>query len=369
MKQVTGRDMDAIPKDAHLVRPLMEWAAREPDRVLAAYRDGDRFVDVTAAQLFERCRALAKGLIASGLEPGGRVALMSHTRLEWMLVDYAILAAGGVTVPIYETSSAEQVQWVVGDSEAGMLIVETPSMCELYESVAPDLLACREVLVIDDGGLEDLVRRGEAVSDSQLDGRIASISTDDLATIIYTSGTTGRPKGCALTHGNLRVNVLQNLDALGPMLQADEVGLQFLPLAHTLAKIITLVGMEWGVKGAFATDIASLQEEMAMVRPTMVVAVPRIFEKVFNGAEQKAHSEGHGATFDKAAEVAITWSRDHGLGGLHPIVDAEHALFDRLVYRKVHEVFGGRLRFAFSGGGPLGERLGDALCQPPCRDA
>ena len=354
---VAGPPMDPIPRNAHLLRPLMDWAGREPDHIGAAYRDGDRFVDVTAADLYQRCRALAKGFVASGLQPGDRVALMSHTRLEWVLVDYAILAAGGVTVPIYETSSAEQIRWVVSDSGAKVLVVETPGMRELHESVAPALLACQEVVTIDDGGLEELRRRGESVADASLDDRIESITTDDLATIVYTSGTTGRPKGCSLTHGNLRTNVWQTLDALRPMLQADEVGLQFLPLAHSLAKIITLVGVEWGMKGAFATDLAHLPEEMAMVRPTMVAAVPRIFEKVFNSARQKAQSEGHGTVFDKAAGVAIEWSREHGRGGIHPITGAEHALFDRLVYRKVHDVFGGRLRLAFSGGGPLGERL------------
>ncbi len=357
MNEYAGPSMDPIPKDAHLLRPLVDWATREPERPLAAYRDGDRFVDVSAADAYRRVRAIAKGLIAGGLERGDRVALMSRSRLEWVLLDYGILAAGGVTVPIYETSSAEQIQWVVGDSGSVVAVLETPAMRELYETVSAPLTGCREVLVIDDGGIEDLVARGTSVTDSALDERIAAITTDDLATIIYTSGTTGRPKGCVLTHGNLRTNVWQNLDALRPMLQPDEVGLQFLPMAHSLAKIIALVGIEWGVKGAFNTDLGHLPEEMAMVRPTMVVAVPRIFEKVFNGAQQKAHAEGHGAVFDKAAEVAIDWSRTHGMGHLHPITTVEHALFDRLVYGKVREVFGGRLRFAFSGGGPLGERL------------
>ena len=296
-------------------------------------------------------------MVASGLEPGGRVALMSRTRLEWLLLDYAILASGGVTVPIYETSSAEQMQWIVHDGDVRVLVVETPAMRELYEGAAGREDGRPEVLVIDAGALDELARRGEVVADSTLDERIHSLGAANVATIIYTSGTTGRPKGCVLTHGNLRVNVWQTVDAIGSMLQPDEVSLLFLPLAHVLTKIITLVGVEWGTKGAFATDMGALLEEFAMVQPTMIAAVPRIFEKVFNGAQQKAHAEGHGAIFDKAADVAVQWSRHHGDHVPHPLTSAEHVLFDRLVYKQVEAAFGGRLRFAFSGGGPLGERL------------
>ena len=245
----TGPAMEPIPKDAHLLQPVMTWAASEPDRALAAYREGDRFVEVTAHELYQRCRALAKGFLAAGLQPGERVALMSSTRLEWVIVDYAVLAAGGVTVPIYDTSSAEQVQWIVGDSEARLLVVETPAMRQIYDTLAPQLPDCREAVVIDEGGLDDLVRRGESVDDATLDARIAAITTEDVATIIYTSGTTGRPKGCVLTHGNLRTNVWQNLDAIRSMLGPDEVGLLFLPLAHSLAKIITLVAIGVGHEG------------------------------------------------------------------------------------------------------------------------
>ena len=216
---------------------------------------------------------------------------------------------------------------------------------------------CPEILVIDDGALDELARRGEAVPDSILDERIHALKAANLATIIYTSGTTGRPKGCALTHGNLRANVWQTIDAIEGMLQPDEVSLVFLPLAHVLAKIITLVGVERGIKGAFASDMDALLEEFAMVQPTMIAAVPRVFEKVFNGAQQKAQGEGHGTIFDKAADIAVQWSLHHGGHVPHPLTLAEHALFDRLVYKKVEAAFGGRLRFAFSGGGPLGERL------------
>ena len=279
------------------------------------------------------------------------------TRLDWLLLDYAILACGGVTVPIYETSSAEQMQWIVRDADVQIIVVESPAMRKLYEDALTSSDERVEVLVIDDGALGELSCRGEAVADSTLDARIDSLRAANVATIIYTSGTTGSPKGCVLTHGNLRVNVWQTIDAIGSMLQPDEVSFLFLPLAHVLAKIVTLVGVEWGTKGAFNSDMGALLEEFDMVKPTMIAAVPRIFEKVFNGAQQKAHAEGHGAIFDKAVEVAVQWSRQHGGHVRHPITSAEHALFDQLVYKKVEAAFGGRLRFAFSGGGPLGERL------------
>jgi long-chain acyl-CoA synthetase len=357
MREASGLPMEPLPVTAHLLQPLIERAAGDPSRPVAAYRDGDRFVEVTASDLFERVRGLAKGVIACGVEEGDRVALMAHTRLEWLLLDYAILAAGGVTVPIYETSSAEQMQWILSDSEAVAAVVETTEMAVMLAGIADDAPNCRTSFVIDEGGLVELARCGESVGDAVLDRRIARLTTDQLATIVYTSGTTGRPKGCAMTHGNLRTNVLQNLDAVRPMLEPEEVSLVFLPLAHTLQKIIALVGMEWGITMAFATDIAHLQEEMAMVRPTMLVAVPRVFEKVFNGAQHRAHAEGHGGVFDKAVDVAIRWSENDTSGAHHPLTAIEHAALERLVYRKLQAVFGGRMRFAVSGGGPLGERL------------
>jgi long-chain acyl-CoA synthetase len=357
MREARGPEMEPLPRTAHLLEPLVERADRDPDWAVAAYRDHDHYVDVTAGEFYDRVRRLAKGLIAYGVQPGERVALMSHTRLEWLLIDYAILAAGAVTVPAYESSSSEQLQWIISDSEAVAIVVETPEMAKIYASIADDTPTCSTHFVIDEGGLDELAHRGETVRDALLDQRIAGLSTDHLATIVYTSGTTGRPKGCALTHGNLRTNALQNLDAVRSMLEPEEVSLVFLPLAHALTKIIALVGAEWGIKMAFGTDIAHLQEELALVRPTMVVGVPRVFEKVFNAAQHKAHAEGHGAIFDKSVDVAIRWSEDHAAGGHHPITGLEHAALDRLVYRKLQAVFGGRMRFAVSGGGPLGARL------------
>ena len=357
LRSATGPDLAPLPAGAHLLEPVMRWADREPTRPVASFRQGDAFVDVTAEDFYGRVRALAKGLVASGVGPGDRVVILSHTRLEWLLVDYAILAAGAVTVPIYETSSSEQVQWILSDSGAVLAVVETPAMRSTYDEVHAHASACREALVIDEGGLDELVARGRDVDDAMLDERIAGITADRLATIVYTSGTTGRPKGCMQTHRNLRTNVTQNLDAVQSMLGQDEVTLLFLPLAHTLTKIIALVCTEWGAKLAFATDLGHLPEELPMAQPTLLVAVPRVFEKVFNRAQHKATAEGHGKIFAKAEEVAIRWSEGHASGRLQPVTSAEHALFEPLVYRKLQAAFGGRLRFAFSGGGPLGERL------------
>lgn len=321
----TGPDMAPLPHDAHLLQPLIERAASDPNRPVAAYREGERFVDVTAEELLSRVRRLAKGLIASGVEEGDRVALMSATRLEWLLVDYAIIAAGAVTVPAYETSSAEQLQWILSDSEAVAVIVETPEMAAMHASIGADAHA--SAFVIDDGGLEVLALLGATVDDAALDDRIARLTTDRLATVVYTSGTTGRPKGSRITHGNLRTNVHQNLDAVRSMLGPDEVGLLFLPLAHTLTKMIALVGVEWGIKLAFATGIANLQEELAMVRPTMVVAVPRVFEKIYDSAQHTAHASGRGRVFDKAVDVAIRWSEGRTTGRRQPVTSVVHAVF------------------------------------------
>jgi long-chain acyl-CoA synthetase len=355
--EVAGPPMAALAPDAHLLRPLLDRLTTDPGAVLASQREGTRFVDVTVSEGMNTIRELAKGLVACGVAPGDRVALMSHTRLEWMLIDQAILAAGAVTVPIYDTSSAEQIRWIIADSEAVIAIVETDAMAEVVDTLRGDLPTCREVFVIDADGLAELGSRGATVDDATIDRRIAELDIDSIATIIYTSGTTGRPKGCVLTHGNLRANVAQALDALGPEIRPGDTGLLFLPLAHALTKGNALFDVEAGVEIGFASDIAHLVEELQMYRPTTMAAVPRIFEKVYNTASHKAHHDRKGPIFDRAADVAIRWSREKSAGRVRPWTAAEHLVFDRLVYGKLRHAFGGRLRLCFSGGGPLGERL------------
>ena len=359
--ETTGPPIEGIELGDNLLQPLQRLLDRDPDLVLAMTRRGDEFVDWTVKQTAAQARAVAKGLLACGVEPGDRVAIMAHTRYEWLIVDTAIVSAGAVTVPIYETSSAEQLAWILSDSGAVVAIVETDEMLALYESVREETSACRHVFTIDaaEGAadLDQLELLGADVPDAQLDERIAAVGPDDLATIIYTSGTTGRPKGCVLTHGNLRSNVAQSVDAIGSEIRPDDRGLLFLPLAHSLTKGNVLFGLEKGMRAGFATDIAHLPEELAMVRPTVIAAVPRIFEKIYNSAHHQAHSTRAGPIFDRAVSVAIRWSRERHAGRVRAWTELEHRLFDRLVYGKLRTAMGGEMRLVFSGGGPLGARL------------
>jgi long-chain acyl-CoA synthetase len=357
MQEYTAPGEKPLPPDATLLQPLLEHARATPAKPLLAYRQGDRFIDVSAQEFAETVERLARGLIALGVQPGDRVAIMSATRIEWTYADYAILAAGATTVPIYDTSSAEQVEWIMSDSGAVAAFFENKQLKAVHDEVADRTPACKHVFVFEDGGLEELAARGNDVDAAAVQERIAATTTDDLATIIYTSGTTGRPKGCMLTHGNLRWDILQAKDMLAEVLTPDDQQLLFLPLAHSFAKILMLASLERGVKVGFATSPQHLVEEMPIFQPTYIAAVPRIFEKVFNGAQQKAHGEGKGKIFDKAADVAIAWSEAQQAGGAGLGLKLQHAVFDKLVYGKLRAVFGGRLAAASSGGGPLGARL------------
>jgi len=359
--EVSGPPFIGVAADANLLQPLQRLAEHDGDRVIALTREGDRFVDWTAEQIADRVRAVAKGLVASGVEPGDRVALMSHTRLEWMIVDLAVMTAGAVTVPVYETSSAEQLAWILEDSGAVVSVVETAEMLALYHDVHEQASACRDVFTIEtvDGApdLDGLEALGSDVDDVDIDRRSAALGAQDAATVIYTSGTTGRPKGCVLTHGNLCANVAQTVDALGSEIRPDDVGLLFLPLAHSLTKGNLLFSLEMGVRIGFATGVPQLPEELGMVRATVIAAVPRIFEKVYNTAQHTAHATRKGLIFDRAESVAVRWSKENHRGQVKPWTALEHAVFERLVYGKLRHALGGGMRLAFSGGGPLGERL------------
>jgi long-chain acyl-CoA synthetase len=319
---------------------------------------GDGWQPLTARQVEEEIRATAKGLVAAGIAIGDRVAIMARTRYEWTILDFAIWYAGGCVVPIYETSSAEQVDWILNDSASVGLIVETPTHKELVNSVLPS--HTKHVWVMTDDVLSTLRKAGAQISDDEIDRRRNALVPDTLATLIYTSGTTGRPKGVQLTHGNFLAecgNVVEGASDL--FLKPGGSTLLFLPVAHVFGRMVEIGAIHAGLHLAHCSDpVGRLQPDLASFKPTFVLAVPRIFEKIYNGAEAKADAAGKGKIFRKAAEVAIAYSEAKDKRGFNPLLTLKHGLFDKLVYSKIRTAVGGKVEAAISGGAPLGARLG-----------
>jgi long-chain acyl-CoA synthetase len=356
-----------IGDEESLVDAVYDNAAAHADTVSYRRRDADgSWSSVTAAQFAEQVTAVARGLIAAGIGAGDRVALLSRTRFEWTLFDYAILAVGGVTVPIYETSSAEQVDWILNDSAAVAVVVESAKHRATVESVSDDVASLRRIWQIDPpegspggpGAVEELVQLGAETPVSEVEQRRAATRSDDLATLIYTSGTTGRPKGCELTHANLLSEVKTVIGMLPELLTAQGSVLLFLPLAHVFGKAIQCGALASRTTIAHTADTKDLLPDLQAFKPTFLLAVPRVFEKVYNSARQRAHDDGKGKIFDAAAETAVDWSRARDSGGPALGLRLKHALFDRLVYTKLRAAVGGQVVAAVSGSAPLGERLG-----------
>jgi len=352
-----------IPATANLASAVFRRAAEQPRAVMLRRPDpSGNWQDVTASQFSGEVVAVAKGLVAAGIDVGDRVALMSGTRYEWTLIDYAIWTAGGVTVPVYETSSAEQAEWILSDSGARACFAETAGYEDMISGFRDRLPALSQVWRIDPGAALDALRAaGADIGDDVIAERTAAVKASDLATVIYTSGTTGRPKGCELTHQNLLADVRNAFH--GPLAIVaeftDASTLLFLPLAHVFARIIEVGCIEGGIVLGHCGDLTALLPALASFRPTFILAVPRVFEKVFNSAEQKAVSERKGPIFGRAAQVAIAYSRAlDAPGGPAFGLRAQHALFDRLVYGKLRAALGGRTQYAVSGGAALSERLG-----------
>jgi long-chain acyl-CoA synthetase len=349
-----------IPDDAGLADAVFSRAAADPDEVMLRRRTPDgSWQDVTAGQFRGEVSAVAKGLIAAGLQPGDRVAVMSHTRYEWTLADYAIWAAGAVSVPVYETSSAEQVEWILGDSGASAAIAEEDSHAQIIASVRDRLRNLGPVWRI--SALDEVAATGADITDDQLRQHRVSRRASDLATIVYTSGTTGRPKGCELTHRNLLAAVRNAVHAALPEVfeMSDASTLLFMPLAHVFARIVEIGCVEAGAVLGHWDDAGTVADGLREFRPTFLLAVPRVFEKVYNTAvQQAAASSATGKIFAAAASTAVAYSQglDKGRPGI--ALQIRHAVFDRLVYAKLRAAVGGRVRYAVSGGAPLGERLG-----------
>ncbi|MGV0835354.1 AMP-dependent synthetase/ligase [Mycolicibacterium thermoresistibile] len=345
----------------NIVSAVFDHERDDPHHVIFQRQGDGGWSDVTCAQAAEQIRSVALGLIAEGVQPGDRVVLMSATRYEWVILDYAILAVGALTVPIFETSSAEQVRWVLQDSGAVLAVVETDVHGQLVKSVTDDAPDLRKTLLIDGSGpaaIDELTEAGAAVDRGELDTRLADIRSADPATLIYTSGTTGRPKGCVLTHANLVHEVRADRECFPTLLDKGQRMLTFLPLAHVLARAIAMAAFHSKVTQGFTADLANLVPLFGEFKPTAVVSVPRVFEKVYNTAELNAQEGGKGAIFARAAQTAIEWSKAQDSGGPGLWLRAQHALFDRLVYGKLRAALGGECRAAISGGAPLGARLG-----------
>jgi len=347
-----------LDTNACLLDAVAAHAADSPDAVVFTRRVEGGWESVTAREFAVEVRALAAGLVARGVQAGDRVALMSRTRYEWTLCDYAIWTAGAVTVPVYETSSAEQVQWNLVDSGAVVAILESPAHRATYDEVAGRLPAVRHVIEIDAGGLVELAAAGHPVDDAVLTERRATLGPDSLATIIYTSGTTGRPKGCELTHANLLGTGRSASTVLPELFNTAGSTLLFLPLAHVFARLIQVACVETRVRMGHSADIKNLLADFQSFQPTFILSVPRVFEKVYNTARQRAHSEGKGKIFDAAEKVAIAYSEAVGAGRVALPLRLQHTLFDRLVYGKLRAALGGQVAWAVSGGAPLGARLG-----------
>jgi long-chain acyl-CoA synthetase len=348
-----------LAQDANLTDGVFGNASDYPDHVIFERKVDGAWQPVAAKTFAEEVKAVAAGLIASGVQAGDRVALMSSTRYEWTLIDYSIWTAGAVTVPIYETSSSEQVEWILSDSGAVALFYETDAHKASYDEISSKVGAVKNVWQIDESSLDPIIAAGRGVAEDDIEQRRRTLTLESLATIIYTSGTTGRPKGCELSHRNFLFDARSTTEGLDELFGPDQSTLLFLPLAHVFARIIQVGCVQNRVRMGHTADIKNLLGDFAAFKPTFILSVPRVFEKVYNQSKQKAHADGKGAIFDLAERTAIAYSESLDGSPLRRIaLEAPHRVFDALVYSKLRAALGGRVQAAISGGAPLGARLG-----------
>ena len=343
---------------ANCTQLLLDRVAQTPNDALFAVPEGETWRDVSSLEFYEQVFSLAKGFVAAGIKPGDRVGLMCRTRYEWTLIDFAMWFAGGVLVPIYETSAPDQIQWIVSDSGAIAIIFETAEMHARFDSIRSSVPAVHSTWTLEVDALEHLVAQGREVADEEIERRRTLATGKDIATLIYTSGSTGRPKGCVLTHSNFVELTRNTCVALSEVINTDGSTLLFITTAHVFARFISVLCVAGGVKVGHQPDTSKLLPSMQSFRPTFLLAVPRVFEKVYNSAEQKAEAGGKGKIFRAAARAAVDYSKAQDDGHIPLGLKLRFAVLDRLVLSKLREALGGRVKYAVSGSAPLGSRLG-----------
>ena len=350
-----------VPADpqANATDLLLDRLRLTPDLALFALPDGSGgWKDKSVREFYNEVVALAKGFIHAGVAPGDRIGFMCKTRYEWTLVDFAAWFAGAILVPVYETSAPAQIQYTLDNSGATWLIVETAEHFTRFDEVRSELPAIKEVWKVDLGDLTKLAKSGTSVSDEDVEKRRSAAVGSDIATLIYTSGSTGMPKGCVLTHSNF-VELVRNAQvAMSDVVHTGASTLLFITTAHIFARYISVLAVSGGVKIGHQADTKQLLPSLGSFKPTFLLAVPRVFEKVYNSAEQKAESGGKGAIFRKAAETAVAYSKALDTGHVPLGLKLQFALFDRLVLSKLKAAMGGRVEYAVSGSAPLSTRLG-----------
>jgi len=363
MNEATTPAFVDVTEDMSINSMLLDRVARTGEGPLLERRDSEAgpWLTVSANRFLKHINLIARGLIAMGINPGDRVAIMSRTRYEWTLLDYACWAVGAVPVPIYETSSIEQIEWILTDTGAKMIVVENQTHENEVDSILDKVPSLEKVLVIDKGAMRRLRDAGENIPESDVVARRDAVKASDLATVIYTSGSTGRPKGVELTHGNFAHMALNGAAGmLGELM--DKPGARtilFLPLAHVFARAIEVACISTDTVLGHAPDVKNLVSDLQSFKPTFLLAVPRVFEKVYNSAAQKAAgSKIKQNMFNWATRVAIAYSRALDTGHVSPALKAAHSTAQKLVLGKIADAMGGQCRYAISGGAPLGDRLG-----------
>ena len=345
--------------DANVTDLLIERVKQTPDQALFATPEKDgTWKDVTASEFLDQVRALSKGFVAAGIKPGDKIGMICRTRYEWTLIDFAVWFAGAILVPVYDTSSPHQIQWDLEDSGAIAIITETAEHYARFDEVHSDLPLVTKMWNLDKGDLDKLVKSGVDIKDEEIERRRNLAKGSDVATLIYTAGTTGKPKGCVLTHSNFFELSRNAKAALPEVVNPGTCTVLFITLAHVFARFIAVMCVDAGVKVGHQPDTSKLVPAMQSFKPTFLLAVPRVFEKVYNSSEQTAESGGRGKIFRKAADVAIAHSKALDAGKVPLGLALQFALYDRLVLSKIRAALGGRVKYAVSGSAPLGLRLG-----------